>query len=385
MRDFLATKAATRSEAPPKPVRGAQPKPPVITLTRSRELEAHFDAKGQVTTMDQRGDFEYEEETRRAKADTAQLDETSNVILLRGQARAWDETGSTDADEIRIDQKSGTTVAKGRVSSTHLPDHKDPKDPKAPNDPKNAGDSGLIASDQPLMARAAEMTTWDKNQKIRYTGDAVVWQGSTRVQGREIFIDREAQKLEARGDVVTRVADSSQSGGPGAGTPAQSGQTQPGQSKKAPAAGSPRGFSIVSAPEFTYDGKIKQGFYRENAHLERPGLDVRSRYLRTFFEEDPKPGGGTETKLEHLEADGAVDILQRPPGKVRHGRSEHAEYYLGEERMVLTGGQPEASDSVRGTTHGPKITWYSREDRMVVETPAAKDRVLSKSVKAKKK
>jgi lipopolysaccharide export system protein LptA len=385
MRDFRATKADTRSETLAKPVRGAQPKPPVITLTRSRELEAHFDAKGQVTTMDQRGDFEYEEETRRAKADTAQLDETSNVILLRGQARAWDETGSTDADEIRIDQKSGTTVAKGRVSSTHLPDHKDPKDPKAPNDPKNAGDSGLIASDQPLMARAAEMTTWDKNQKIRYTGDAVLWQGSTRVQGREVFIDREAQRLEARGDVVTRIADSSQSGGPGAGTPAQSGQTQSGQSKKAPAAGSPRGFSIVSAPEFTYDGKIKQGFYRENAHLERPGLDVRSRYLRTFFEEDPKPGGGTETKLEHLEADGAVDILQRPPGKVRHGRSEHAEYYLGEERMVLTGGQPEASDSVRGTTHGPKITWYSREDRMVVETPGAKDRVLSKSVKAKKK
>jgi lipopolysaccharide export system protein LptA len=234
------------------------------------------------------------------------------------------------------------------------------------------------------MARAAEMTTWDKNHKIRYTGDAVLWQGSTRIQGREVFIDREAQKLEARGDVVTRVADSSQSasqsGSPDAGTPAQ-----PGQPKKAASAGTPRGFSIVSAPEFTYDGKIKQGFYRENAHLERPGLDVRSRYLRTFFEEDPKPGGGTETKLEHLEADGAVDILQKPPGKVRRGRSDHAEYYLGEERMVLSGGQPEVADSQRGITRGPKITWYSREDRMMVETAGAKDRVLSRSVKEKKK
>ena len=390
MRDFRASKAATRTEAPPKPVRGAPPKPPTITLTRSRELEAHFDSKGQVTIMDQRGDFEYEEETRRAKADAAQLDETTNVILLRGQARAWDETGSTDADEIRIDQKSGTTIAKGRVSSTHLPDHKDPKDPKTANDPKNPGDSGLIAGDQPLMARAAEMTTWDKNQKIRYTGDAVLWQGSTRIQGQEVFIDREAQKLEAHGDVVTRVADSSQSAGPDAATTAQSAPAQPGQPqssqpKKTPAAGSPRGFSVVSAPEFTYDGKIKQGFYRENAHLERPGLDVRSRYLRTYFEEDPKPGGGTETKLEHLEADGAVDFLQKPPGKVRRGRSDHAEYYLGDERMVLTGGQPEVTDSLRGTTRGPKITWYSREDRLMVETPGAKDRVMSRSVKDKKK
>jgi lipopolysaccharide export system protein LptA len=380
MRDFRATKAATRSEAPVKPVRGAKPKPPDITLTRSRELEAHFDARGQVTTMDQRGDFQYEQDTRRAKADAAQLDETTDVILLRGQARAWDETGSTDAEEIRIDQRSGTTVAKGRVSSTHLPDHKDPADPKSQKDAKNPSDNGLIAGDQPLLARAAEMTTWDKNQKIRYTGDAVVWQGSTRVQGREIFIDREAQKLEAHGDVVTRVADSRQTGSPQPGAAAP-----PSDAKKGQEATAPRGFSVVSAPDFTYDGKIKQGFYRENAHLERAGLDVRSRYLKTFFEDSPKTGGGTETKLEHLEADGAVEIVQRPPGRVRRGRSEHGEYYLNEERMVLTGGQPEVTDSLRGTTHAPKITWFSREDRMLVETAETKNRVLSRSVKEKKK
>ena len=380
IRNFQATQAATRTETPAKPTRGVPPKPPTITLTRSRELEAHFDARGQMTTMDQRGNFEYEEETRRAKSDTAQMDETTDVILLRGQARVWDDTGSTDAEQIRIDQRSGTTVAKGRVSSTRLPDHKDSKDPQAQKDSKSSGDGGMIAGDQPLMARAAEMTTWDKNHKIRYTGDAVLWQGSTRIQGKEVFIDREVQKLEAHGDVVTRVADSSQSGSPGPDTPAQ-----PNQQKKPAATGTPRGFSVVSAPEFTYDGKIKQGFYRENAHLERTGLDVRSRYLRTFFEEDPKRGGGTETHLEHLEADGAVDILQRPPGKVRRGHSEHAEYYLSDERMVLTGGQPEVNDSQRGTTRGPKITWYSREDRMMVETPSAKDRVLSRQLKDKKK
>lgn len=377
IRDFRATKAATRTETPAKPVRGAKPKPPSITLTRSRDLQACFDSRGQMTVMDQRGDFEYEQETRKAKADAAQLDETSDVITLRGKARAWDETGSTDAQEIRIDQRSGTTVATGHVTSTRLPDHKDSTDPKAQ---KNSPDGGLIAGDLPLMARAAEMTTWDKNRKIRYTGDAVVWQGSTRVQGREVFIDREAQRLDARGDVVTRVADSRQSESPDTG-PAP----QPGDAKKAADPGGPRGFSVVTAPEFTYDGKTKQGFYRENAHLERAGLDVRSRFLKTFFEESPKRGGGTETHLEHLEADGAVDIVQKPQGHIRKGRSEHAEYYLSEERMVLTGGQPEINDSVRGTTRGPRITWYSREDRMLVETVEAKERVLSRSVKEKKR
>jgi len=224
------------------------------------------------------------------------------------------------------------------------------------------------------------MTTWDKNHKIRYTGDAVLWQGSTRVQGREIFIDREAQKLEAHGDVITRVADSRQTGSPQPGAAASTGEA-----KKAQEAPSARGFSVVSAPEFTYDGKIKQGYYRENAHLERAGLDVKSRYLRTFFEDSPKKDGGTETKLEHLEADGKVEIVQRPPGRVRHGSSEHGEYYLNDERMVLAGGQPEVSDSLRGITRGPKITWFSREDRMLVETAETKNRVLSRSVKEKKK
>jgi len=373
MRDFRATRTSTRSETPPsKPVRGARPKPPQITLTRSRELEAHFDAHGQMTVMEQRGNFEYEQDTRRAKSDSAQLDETTDVILLHGQARAWDETGSTDADDIRIDQRAGTTYARGRVSSTRLPDHKDQKDAKG------TANDGLIQGDQPLLARAAEMSTWDKNQKIRYTGNAVLWQGSTRIQGHEILIDRDAQKLEAHGDVVTRVADARQSGG-------SSGSAAPaGDGKKGPDAATPRGFSIVSAPEFTYDGKIKQGLYRENAHLERAGMDVRSRYLRTFFEDSPKKGGGTETRLEHMEADGAVEIIQRPPGRVRHGRAEHGEYYLNEERMVLTGGQPEVTDSLRGTTRGPRITWFSREDRMLVETVEAKSRVQSRSVKEKK-
>jgi hypothetical protein len=53
--------------------------------------------------------------------------------------------------------------------------------------------------------------------------------------------------------------------------------------------------------------------------------------------------------------------------------------------MVLAGGQPEVSDSLRGITRGPKITWFSREDRMLVETAETKNRVLSRSVKEKKK
>ncbi|MGO9243083.1 MAG: LptA/OstA family protein [Bryobacteraceae bacterium] len=374
---FHATKAATRTETPARPVPGGKPKPATVTLTKSRELEAHFDAKGQMTTMDQMGDFSYAEETRRATADAAQMDQVNNVMLLRGHARAWDETGSTDADDLRIDQKSGATLAKGHVSSLRLPDQKDSKDPK------NAGDGGLIANDKPMLGSGQEMSTWDHNRKIRYTNDAVVWQGSTRIQARDIFIDREAQRLEARDGVVTRVPDESQVGIAPAG---QNESATPAPAKEAPKpqdSSSPHNFSVITAAVFDYDGKIKQGLYQDKVHLVRPDLDLRSRFLRAFFEDAPKQGGGTETKLEHLQADGAVQIVQRLPGHLRNGNGDHAEYYLEEQRMVLTGNQAEVSDPDRGSTKGPRITWLSRYDKLVVEGEKKSDRISSRSTKAK--
>ena len=37
------------------------------------------------------------------------------------------------------------------------------------------------------------------------------------------------------------------------------------------------------------------------------------------------------------------------------------------ERMVLTGNQAEVTDPERGSTKGPRITWLSRYDKLVVE------------------
>ena len=376
IKEFRATSAVTRTETPAKPQPGAKPKPAVVSTTRSKDLIAHFDAKGQLTTMDQRGDFMYEEEGRKARADSAQLDESTDVMLLRTAARTWDETGSTDADEIRIDRKTGTSTAKGHVASTRLPDRMDAKPAKDSKDDANAN-AGLIDNSQPLLGKSDAMTAWDHNRKIRYTGNAVLWQSATRIQGKEIFIDRDTQRLEAQGDVVTRVLDTRQQADPAS-------SSAPG-AKAAPPASQPRGFSVIYSPEFIYDGKLKRGLYRENVRLERPDLDQRSRFLQTFFEDSPKPGGGTETKLEHMEADGSVEILQHPPGHIRRGRAEHAEYYPAEDKLILSGGQPEISDPERGVSRGPKITWLAREDRFIVEGETQRDRVHSRTTKGAKK
>jgi lipopolysaccharide export system protein LptA len=66
-------------------------------------------------------------------------------------------------------------------------------------------------------------------------------------------------------------------------------------------------------------------------------------------------------------ADDTVQVVERSPQRVRKGKSDHAEYYLSDERMILSRGTPEVNDSVRGVTRGDIITWFAREDRLIVD------------------
>jgi lipopolysaccharide export system protein LptA len=55
------------------------------------------------------------------------------------------------------------------------------------------------------------------------------------------------------------------------------------------------------------------------------------------------------------------------PDRTRDATSDHAEYYVDEDKVILEGGQPRLVDSARGTTRGEKLTWYSSDDRLLVD------------------
>ena len=94
--------------------------------------------------------------------------------------------------------------------------------------------------------------------------------------------------------------------------------------------------------------------------LKRAGLDVKSRELKAYLKEDG------DSSLEKAIADGAVDLVQVAAKRSRRGKSEHAEYYAGEEKIVLEGGEPEMVDSVRGATRGKQLTYFANDDRLLV-------------------
>jgi lipopolysaccharide export system protein LptA len=291
---------------------------------------AEFDPKtGQMRTLKQWDDFRYVEGDRKATAGHATLEQESNTILLETAARVWDPTGSTAADRIRLDQSSGDFNADGHVSSSRA------QDKKTPN-------SGLLAGGDPIQATAERMTSTNRNSLIHYEGKADLWQGANRIRADRIEIDREAGRLVATGAVQTQLLE-----------------------KEKPAAGAKSGapavFTIVKSTGLVYTESDRLAHYTGGVALTRPGLAVKSIELRSYLSE-----AGSDDSLDRAYADGRVEILQSAAGRARNGTGEHAEYYTGEQKIILRGGNPTLTDSVKGSTRGAELTYYAGDDRLLV-------------------
>lgn len=322
-----AADVVTRTESPKKGGKTS------IATTRSKAFQAAFDTTtGQMIMIEQWPDFEYREGDMQARASKATLDSAKEIITLDGAARMWDLTGSTSADLIVLLQSSGDLSATGHVVSTRLPD------------PSDKSSGGMLDSRQPVQARSQRMAVTNNNQLIRYEGDVLMWQGGSRLRSNVAEIDRKASRLSATGDVTTLIPDD-----------------RGGNAKSRPGATTVRSASLV------YDDKSKLAHYTGNVELERPNMDLKSQQLKAWFRDEKDSKGQGGSSLDRMFADGGVVVVERGPKAAKTGSADHGEYYPGEERMVLSGGNPVVTDRKRGATRGNVITWLVSQDRLIVD------------------
>jgi lipopolysaccharide export system protein LptA len=332
IQSFRAINASTRTEKP------GTPAPPPM-LTQSKELLASFDPKtSEMTRLEQKTDFRYEEGVRRATADRATLEQAKDVITLEGSARTSDPTGTAAADRLVLNQKTGDFVADGRVATTRLPDR------------KPSSSSSLLSDAELMQGRAQHMTSAEKNQKLHYEGNAVVWQGVNRVEADRIDIDRARQVFEAHGKVVSQFSDKSADKSDG--KKADAGK---------PAAAAVPIFTEVRAPDLIYSDDTRIAHYQGGAAMVRPGLVVNGKELKAYLNDRD-----ADTSLNHAFADGAVKIVSTAEKRTRTGTGEHGEYYAAEQKVILKGGDALLVDSLKGQTRGNQLTWWSNNDRLLV-------------------
>lgn len=330
--------ASTVKNTAAKP--GSPPGPPAPALTWSDRMVAKFAAgSNQVSSIEQTGNFRYEEGPRRAWAKKAFLEQTINRITLTDHARVLDDTGSAIADTIVMNQATGDMDASGHVVSTHQPD------------PNQKPGTSMLDEKQPMQAKADNMQTRENNSKVFYEGHVLMWQGASRIAADMIEIDRDSQSLHGVGNLVSELVDNRQ---------AQN-------SQPAGAAATNPVFTVVRAPEVLYRDDTRTARYSGGVKLTRDKMTVTSKELKAFL--NPKDEKKTnQSSLDHAFADGNVMIFEAVgPSRTRTGNSEHCEYYTKEDKVVLNGGSPQMIDSYKGVTKGRQLTYFSSDDHLIVE------------------
>jgi lipopolysaccharide export system protein LptA len=332
---FRANDVKTRTDPTAEERRRSRP----VSLTSSRELEARFDPKtSHMATMQQSGDFSYEEGDRKARAAKATMDADQNLILLDSSARMWDASGSTAADHIRLDQRTGDFFAEGNVASSRLPD----KDQK-----KN---SEMLSGDDPLQATARKMDSRNRNRRIHYEGAVKMWQGANRIQADVVDLDRDLdpqkRTLVADGHVVTNLWE----------------EPKDDQKKKA----GPPVLTEVHAAHMVYTEADRLTHYTGGVQLTRPGLQVKSQELRAFLSET-----GADSRLDKAYADGSVDIFSSGKDRSRTGTGEHAEYYTADQKVIVRGPWVKMVEKVYAnpqpsTTEGKEAIYFANDDRLLM-------------------
>jgi lipopolysaccharide export system protein LptA len=327
-----------------------------VSVTTSRELEARFDPKtSHLASMQQSGDFAYEEGDRKARAAKATMDADQNLILLDTGARIWDASGSTAADHIRLDQRTGDFLAEGNVTSSRLPD----KDQK-----KN---SEMLSGDDPLQATARQMDSRNRNRQIHYEGAVHMWQGANRIQADVVDVDRnldpQKRTLVADGHVVTNLWEEPKDDKPNADK-----ADKKDEKKKA----TNPVLTEVHSGHMVYTEASRLTHYTGGVQLSRPGLQVKGQELRAFLGE-----AGADSRLEKAFADGAVEIFSTGKDRTRTGTGEHSEYYTADQKVILRGSwvrmvEKLFNSSQPNTTEGKEAVYYANDDRLVMTGEADK-------------
>jgi lipopolysaccharide export system protein LptA len=303
--------------------------------TASKDFEAHWDARtGRLATMQQSGNFTYEEGDRRAKSSKATMDSDQNVIVLESAARVSDASGVTTADHIRMDQGSGDFSAEGNVVSSRMPEHDQKKN------------SEMLSGDEPLQATARKMQSRNRNRTIHYEGGVNMWQGANRIRADVVDIDRVAEKrtLVADGHVITNLWE----------------EPKDEEKKKTTVPV----LTEVRSSHMTYTEENRLTHYTGGVLLNRPGMRVKSSELRAFLAEQ-----GADSRVEKAVADGSVEIFSTAKDRTRTGTGEHAEYYTEDQKVILRGPwvkmvEKEFAKPRPTTTEGKELIYYADDDRL---------------------
>jgi len=326
-------------------------------VSTSDSIDAIFLPQGGIDSITQKGRFVYSdgetpEKRMQAWASTARYTPSDQMLLLTGSPRVLNGGMSTTANSVRINRESGDAFAEGDIKTSY-------------SELKEQPNGALLASSSPIHVTARTMTANSDTGVALYQGNARLWQDANVIEAPSIQFDRNRRFLTAQGNpsrpVQTILVQKQKEGA--ASDDAQPAQ-KPGLDRSSPIS--------ITAKKLTYADSERKAHY-EGGVVAR-GADFTATantadaYLVARSQSAPSQGSVTgPSQLDHMVAEGNV-LVQQPN---RRAQGEKLVYTAADDKFVLTGGPPSIFDAERGNITGVSLTFFRRDDRVLVEGEAS--------------
>jgi lipopolysaccharide export system protein LptA len=301
-------------------------------LSTSQILDIAFRPTGGIASITQSGDVAYVDGTRKAWGQRATYTTANQFLVLNGSPRVADSGMTTTAQIIRLDRATGDATAEGGVKSTY-------------SELKAQPDGALLASADPIHVTSRSVTARRTPPVAIYSGNARLWQNANVVESPTIQFDREHRSLVAQGTeahpVSTVLVQADKSG------------------KATPV--------TITSPRLAYNDSERKIVLDGGVTAKGADVTMTARqmnvFLRSRAQTQASSQGATPGQLDRIVADGNIVITQPS----RRATGERLEYLAGDEKFVLTGGSPSIFDAEHGKITGDSLTFFRRDDRVLVE------------------
>jgi len=336
--------------APDARIANSQPGQPDRVST-SESVEATFLPQGGIDAIVQTGSVAYSDglspdKRTQAWSNSARYTPADQILLLTGNPRVANGGMETTANTIRINRATGDALAEGNVKSTYSELQEQPN-------------GALLASASPIHVTARSMTAHNSPVVATYSGGVRLWQDANVVEAPTIEFDRSRRFVTAEGTaakpvqtVLVQTEKDTDAGQQKKGTPAASTRTSP---------------ITITSSKLTYADAERiihyEGGVKAKAVDFTATADTLNAYLfphRQSSSIQPISGPG---QLERMTAEGKVSIEQQS----RRAEGQKLVYTAAEDKFVLTGGPPCIFDAERGKITGVSLTFFRRDDRVLVE------------------
>ncbi len=308
--------------------------------THSQRLRATFREKdGTAERVSQSGDFVYRDGERTARSGQSSYDAQTETLVMTESPEVIDASTRTTGRILEYHLREKIVIMREGVRSVILPAQQGRDDKPFPA-PSGSG--------APTVVTAGQMRYWTEVSRVEYSGGVHMLSEESQLKAWSIDVLDSGNELTADGDVYHRLERRSEPSKSGIGERSGAVENRENRRDTSPVE--------VRCQKMRYEKSRNSIRYEQEVALESGDLRMWSDRLDAMLDADGE-------RIEWARATGRLRIHQSG----REARGDQADYYLAPGKFVVMGMPAEITDPVRGRSAARRLTFFSSDDRILLE------------------